>query len=261
MLGDPVEQVQAPAMLNALFAELELDAVLVPMRVRAHDLRDVVHGLQRMTNLDGLLITVPHKVSVVGLADAASPAVDLSGSANAMRRQADGRWYADNFDGAGFIAGLHAAGHSPKGKRVTLVGAGGAGSAIAPALMEAGADTLAVCELDPAKSATMLARLDAHWPGRVTVSTTPELATAEIVVNATPLGLRQDDPLPFDPSALPDGALVADIIMKPRETALLRAAAALGHAVHYGAPMLESQVDLYRSFFRLDEAPRKGGQS
>ena len=252
VLGDPVAQVRSPAMMNPLFARLGIDAVLVPVHVTPDHLASVVGGLRRVGNVDGIFVTVPHKVAVVGLADRCSPMVAITGSANALRREADGSWYAENFDGSGFVTGLVGAGHDPKGSRVALVGAGGAGSAIAAALLAAGADRLSVCDPDTAKLGGLRARLDARWPGRTAVSTAPRLAGADIVVNATPLGLKPDDPLPLRPELLPAGSVVADIIMAPKETRLLREASALGHHVHYGLHMLDGQLDSYRAFFGLD---------
>ncbi|MFC0106111.1 shikimate dehydrogenase family protein [Kibdelosporangium aridum] len=256
VLGDPVVQVRAPALLNSLFTCLGVDAVLVPVHVQPCHLGEVVRGLQRVGNLDGMLVTVPHKIEARVFADAVSPAVTLSGSTNALRREPDGRWFADNFDGAGFVLGLRANGFDPAGKRVSLVGAGGAGGAIAAALLEAGVDHLAVCDRDEVILAALGSRMHAAYPNRVSLGTQPRLAAMDLVVNATPLGLRADDALPLDVMALSAGTVVADIIMKPRETALLRAAAARGHVVHHGEHMLTHQLDLYREFFRLDEAAR-----
>jgi shikimate dehydrogenase len=251
VLGDPVTQVQSPALLNPLFAELGIDAVLVPVHARPADLERIVGGLRRVGNIDGIFVTVPHKAAVVALADRCGPMVEIAGSANALRREADGSWYAENFDGLGFVAGLVGAGHDPRGRRVTLVGAGGAGSAIAAALLAAGADRLSACDPDAQRLTGLRSRLDAHWPGRTVTSVRPHLDGADIVVNATPLGLHSDDPLPFRPDLLAAGSVVADIIMAPRETRLLREAAALGHSVHYGIHMLAGQVDSYRAFFGL----------
>ncbi|MDQ7807662.1 NAD(P)-binding domain-containing protein [Amycolatopsis sp. A133] len=251
VLGDPVVQVQSPGLMNPLFAELGVDAVLVPVHAEPRHLERIVDGLKCAGNVDGIFVTVPHKAAVAGLADRRSPMVEITGSANALRREADGRWYAENFDGTGFVAGLVEAGHDPKARRVALVGAGGAGSAIAAALLAAGADRLAVCDPDTAKLAALRARLNAHWPGRTSVSAEPDTDGADIVVNATPLGLRPGDPLPFRPDRLAPRTVVADIVMKPRETRLLREAAALGHRVHYGIHMLDGQLDSYRDFFGL----------
>lgn len=251
VLGDPVGQVQSPALLNPVFARLGIDAVLVPVHAKPEHLHEIVGGLRRMGNVDGVFVTVPHKAAIVALADRHSPMVQLAGSANALRREADGSWYAENFDGVGFVAGLVGAGHDVEGCRVALVGAGGAGSAVAAALLAAGADRITVCDPDSARLDALRSRLDVHWPGRTVTSAQPLLDGAGIVVNATPLGLHPDDPLPVRPELLPPGAVVADIIMKPRDTRLLRAAAALGHQLHHGFHMLDGQLDSYRAFFGL----------
>ncbi|MGQ5640819.1 MULTISPECIES: shikimate dehydrogenase family protein [unclassified Streptomyces] len=251
VLGDPVAQVQAPALMNPVLAELNLDAVVVPVHARPQHLETVVRGLQRMENLDGMFVTVPHKVAVRGLADRCGPTVDIVGSANVLRREADGGWLAENFDGSGFVAGLVGAGHAPEGGRAALVGAGGAGSAIAAALLAAGVERLSVYDTDTAKLTALAARLDRHWPGRVHVLSGPHLRDVDIAVNATPLGLHADDPLPFSLESLPRDCVVADIIMKPRETRLLREAVARGHRIHHGIHMLEGQLNSYRAFFDL----------
>ncbi|MGW6289919.1 shikimate dehydrogenase family protein [Streptomyces sp. NPDC055107] len=251
VLGDPVTQVQSPGLLNPLFARLGIDAVLVPVHVRPADLATVVRGLQRVGNLDGLFVTVPHKAAAALLADRRSPTVEITGSANALRREPDGAWLAENFDGSGFVSGLGRAGHRPKGARVALVGAGGAGSAIAAALLDAGVTRLTITDPDTPRLTSLVDRLAAHWPGRVRAAGRPALADSDIAVNATPLGLRPDDPLPFPPDALPPGAVVADIIMKPRDTRLLREATAQGLHAHHGHHMLTGQLDSYRAFFGL----------
>ncbi|MDJ0461606.1 NAD(P)-binding domain-containing protein [Streptomyces sp. H27-C3] len=256
VLGDPVAQVRAPSLLNPLFAHLGINAVLLPVHVRPDSFADVFRGLRRMENLDGILITIPHKAAALHLADEVSPAAEAAGAVNALRREPDGRWTGENFDGIGFVSGLVAAGHLPKGKHVALMGAGGAGSAIAAALLAAGAARLSLCDPDADKLEALVARLERHWPGRTTGAAKPVLDDADIVVNATPLGMRADDPLPFSPQALRPHCVVADVIMKPRETALLKAAAALGHPILHGAHMLDHQLGLYRTFFRLDKSSR-----
>jgi shikimate dehydrogenase len=249
VLGDPVEQVRAPALLNRQFAVQGADIVVIPVHVRPDDLETVVRGLQRTANLVGLLVTVPHKVNALRFADVRSEAAELAGGANALRRSDDGSWHADNFDGAGFCAGLVEAGHPPRGKRVVLVGAGGAGAAIAPALLGADVGHLVLHDADEARMKEVAGRMDLHWPGRVSTATNPDVHAADMVVNATPLGMRPGDALPFDPAALRPDALVADIVMKPRETRLLRKAAELGRPLLHGEPMLRHQMALYRSYF------------
>jgi shikimate dehydrogenase len=253
IIGDPVAQVQAPTLMNAMFAQRGVDAVMVAVHVTPGHFDSVVTGLQQIGNFDGLLITVPHKIAVLQHADHAGPAAQLAGSANALRREPDGTWLCDNFDGAGFVAGLRRAGHEPAGKIVALVGAGGAGAAIAAALVQAGVGRLSITDADAGKASALAGRLDAHTSGAVRACATAALDHAEIAINATPMGLRPADPLPFEPQALPGGALVVDIIMKPAETRLLQVAAARGLATHPGLPMLLEQAELYWRFFGLPQ--------
>ncbi len=247
VLGDPVTQVRAPELLNPVLAGF--DAVLVPLHVRPDDLAGTLAGLARVRNLDGLLVTVPHKAAVCRLAAAAGPAAALAGTANALRRRPSGGWFAENFDGLGFVRGLTAAGHAVSGRRFGLAGAGGAGSAIAVALLDAGAAGVAVSDVDAGRRDALVARLEGVAPGRIHAVSPAAVTDADVVVNATPLGMRPDDRLPFDPAAAAPGTLVVEIIMKPRETELLRKAAESGLAVHHGSHMLDQQVGCYRDFF------------
>lgn len=250
VLGDPVAQVMAPAMMNRLFAERSVDAVLVPVEVATNDLDTVVDGLKRIGNLDGFLVTVPHKLALCRHADGLSDAARLAGSVNAMRREADGTWSGDNFDGEGFVRGLLDAGHSVTGKHYTLVGAGGAGVSIAAAVLQAGAAALSVHDIDRSRAEALVARLDERRPGLARTVGAPD-PRSDVVVNATPLGLRDGDPLPFALDGLCADTVIADIIMKPAETRLLREAAARGLGTHPGLPMLSEQIPLYREFFRI----------
>ncbi|MFJ6987253.1 MULTISPECIES: shikimate dehydrogenase family protein [unclassified Streptomyces] len=260
VLGDPVAQVRAPGLLNALFARTGTDAVLVPLHVTPADLATVLRGLRALRNLDGVLVTVPHKIEVCRYADELAPAARLAGSANALRRNPDGTWRADNFDGAGFVHALRAHGHDPAGAEVALFGAGGAGRALACALLTSGVRRLHLFDPDATHREDLLTRLTELRPGWAREGTDEALARVDLAVNASPLGMRPGDPLPFAPDRLPPHGTVADLVMKPAETALLRAAAAAGRPVVPGGPVLDSQVALYRDFFGLTgDAPPEGG--
>lgn len=250
VLGDPIVQAMAPAMMNRLFAERGVDAVLVPVEVSPSDLDAVVDGMKRIGNLDGFLVTVPHKLALRHLADHLSDAAKLAGSVNAMRRESDGTWSGDNFDGVGFVRGLRGADRLVAGKRFTLVGAGGAGVSIAAAVLQAGASALSIVDTDRSRAEALVARLNKRWPDIARTARAPDPAS-HVVVNATPLGLREADSLPFALDGLRAEAVIADIIMKPAETQLLREAAARGFSTHPGLPMLSEQIPLYREFFRI----------
>ncbi len=253
MLGHPIAQAKAPPMMNQLFVQLGVDAVMVPVQASPQALPGVLAALRRIDNMDGMLVTIPHKFAVCDGVERLSPAVQLAGSANALRRAADGAWEADNFDGRGFVAGLQAEGWEPAGTVIGLVGAGGAGVAIAAALVMAGIASIRVRDVRAGQAEQLVRRLNAHRAGVAQVEPDgTDWAGADIMINATPLGLRSGDPLPFDPLVLPKDTLIADIIMKPRETRLLQCALGRGMPVLHGEHMLSHQIDMYRRFFLGD---------
>ena len=254
ILGDPVAQVRAPTIFNDIFRRAQRDAVMVAMRVAAPNLAATFAGLKHAENLRGIALAIPHKGPMLDLADAASDMARIVGATNAVRRNADGQWYADMFDGTGFVNGLVAAGHAIAMRRALLVGAGGGGSAIAAALLERDVGHLRVADIDQARAAALVARLGQRWPGRVDVAATSDPAGADLVINASPVGLNPTDPLPLDPARVDAGALVADIIMKPPQTPLLEAATQGGHPTYRGIQMFANQIRLYAEFFGFADA-------
>jgi shikimate dehydrogenase len=259
ILGDPVAQVQAPQIFNEIFRRAQRDAVMVALHVSAANLATTFAGLKHIANLRGISLAIPHKAPMLALVDQTSDMAQVVGATNAVRRNPDGRWFADMFDGMGFVNGLVGAGHPIKDRNVLLVGAGGGGSAIAAALLQQGVAQLRIADIDTARVNAFVARLAARWPGRVAVAANADPAGADLVINASPMGLRPDDPLPIDPARLDAGALVADIIMKPPETALLKAATARGNPTHRGILMFAGQIRPYAEFFGFADALAKIG--
>lgn len=254
ILGHPISQVQAPRWMNGVFLDKNVDAVMVPIQISPAALGGVVESLKHIDNLDGLLVTIPHKFAVCEHVDRIGDAARLAGSANALRRAADGAWEGENFDGEGFIAGLRAQECEPGGKHVCLAGAGGAGVAIAAALLRAGVASISIDDVRTAQAEQLVARLNAHQAGVAAHVSHGAWTDPDIVVNATPVGLRAEDPLPFELERFDQHTVVADIIMKPRDTKLLRYALERGFRVFYGESMLLHQIELYRRFF-LDGLP------
>ena len=258
IIGDPIAQVRSPEVFAALFAARGIDAVMVPMRVAPADLETALSGLAAIANLEGLIATVPHKIACARLARALGPVARLAGGANALRRHPDGGFEGEMFDGIGFVAALRAAGEDPAGKRVLVVGAGGVGSAIAAALLREGPARLALVDVARERAQALADRLrGAGGATAVEVASTPEPAGFEIVVNATPLGMRPDDGLPLDPERVDPGALVADVIMKPPRTRLLERAASRGCRVLEGRHMLDRQAPLIADYFGLGCPPSR----
>jgi len=249
VLGDPVAQVQAPAIFNRVFQRFGVDAVLVPAQVRADRLNSFAHEVLAAGNIDGLWLTIPHKTTLVPVLAQMDHCAQVAQSVNAVRRTAAGALEGALFDGLGLVAALRHFGIAPEGLRVLLLGAGGAGAAIAAALLDHGVAHLALHDLGT-RAAELAHRLQAGTADRVSVQGA-DPAGFDLVVHATPLGLRADDPLPFDVSRLDAGAKVLDILMKPQATPLLQACAARGIEAHPGFEMLVQQVPLYLDFFGM----------
>lgn len=244
ILADPITHVRTPETFNALMADRRLDAVLVPLHVTAGNLAAVIDGLRGVANLAGLVVTVPHKTAMPALCDTISADARLAGAVNIVRREPDGRLHGDILDGKGFVAGLRQNGVDPAGRRVFLAGAGGAASAIALALVEAGAGRLGIYNRTGERARNLADRLYASGSNTEIYATDNSPAGYDIVINATSLGLGADDPLPFATAQLTPRQIVAEIIMKPEWTPLLLEAKARGCHIVKGAPMLDCQLAL-----------------
>ncbi len=248
ILADPIAHVRTPALFNALLEEAGVDGVMVPIHVASNELASLWQGLRAMKSLGGLVVTVPHKSAILDLCDEVGDAARAIGAANVVRRTDDGHMICDMYDGKGFLEGMRAQGRDPAGRSVLLVGAGGAASAIAFALAEAGVESLTIANRTEAKAADLVARLSRHYPdGRFAVGQAVA-GGHDIVVNGTALGLRPDDPLPIDLEGAGSDTIVADIIMKPEVTPLLAAARDAGLTTHGGIHMLRAQLRLLAEF-------------
>jgi shikimate dehydrogenase len=228
---------------------------MIPMHVAADGLATAFAGLRRIKNLGGVVVTVPHKTAALALCDAVSSRARQVGAINAVRREPDGRLVGDMFDGLGFVAGLERAGISVRGSRVYLAGAGGAANAIAFVLADAGAAELTIANRTVAKAEDLLRRLRQFYPRLPRRLGSADPSGHELIVNATSLGLKQDDPLPLDVRRLTPGMTVAEIIMQPELTQLLAAAQASGCRIHLGRPMLDCQIELMASFMGIIAEP------
>jgi shikimate dehydrogenase len=257
MLAHPIEHVRAPEVLNPIFAARGIDAVMVPLHVLPDDFVAAWETFRRMRNLGGLVVSVPFKELALRLSDEADEAAAEMGAANTVRREADGRMVAANFDGAGFLAGVLDDGRAAAGRHALLIGAGGAGSAIAFSLVRAGVRSLRIADIDAKRAETLAARVKARHPAAAVTAGGNDPRGCDLIINATPCGLHPEtDPLPLDPDRLAPQMLVVDIVMKPRTTPLLAAAAARGCPIRYGAGMLDGQSELMLAFMHL--APRGG---
>jgi shikimate dehydrogenase len=246
-IGDPIAQVKSPAGITQGFAARGKDAIMIPLQVKPADVEDFFRLARKLPNLDGIVITVPHKPVAFRYCGTTTDRARVLEVCNVMRRNPDGRWHGDMTDGGGFTGALKRSGFDPKGKRALQVGAGGAGSALALALCMEGASALSLCDTDTAKRDALIARLARHGH-RVTALDKADPTGHDLVVNATPAGMKESDPSPVDIAKLDGKMFVADIITMPLLTPLLAAAQARGCRTQNGQDMFNAQGDFITDF-------------
>ena len=251
VISHPADHVRAPMVFNPHFAAAGLSHVMVPIDAPPEQLEAIINGLRAMQNFGGLAVTIPHKMALADLCDSLGTAAQLTGAVNAVRFNDNGSMHGDNFDGAGFVAGCLGNGFEVAGKDILLIGAGGAARAIAAALSDAGVNWLHIANRSGEK-AEDLVELLRHKTG-FTRAAAVALADcdgcdADMIINSTSLGLKDDDALPLALDNLRADTVIADIIMVPAETKWLTAARDAGLKVHYGRHMLDYQMNLIGKF-------------
>lgn len=248
-LGYPTESFKAPMIYNPWFDKQGIDAVVMPMGVKAEDYPEVFAQLFKLTNIRGALVTMPHKITTMSLVDETTPTAKIAGACNAVLKRADGTLVGDQFDGAGFVRGVQRKGRSLDGARVLVSGSGGVGSAIAASLAAANVAEMALFDAHGASAEALAGRLRAHYPKLQVTTGSNDPAGFDLVVNATPLGMKEGDPLPFDIDRIAPSTFVGEVVMKSEYTPLLRAARDKGCAVQVGTDMLFEMIPAYLEFF------------
>ncbi len=247
-IGYPTHSFKAPMIYNPYFEQAGIDAVVVPMGVRAEDYAAFLPAIFNMENLAGALITMPHKVTTVAMLDEVSPTVKVAGACNAVKR-VNGKLVGDMFDGEGFVRGVLRKGLRLQGASCLVVGAGGVGCAITASLAQAGVAKLALFDVNTDSCNGLAARLKDNYP-RLSVSVgSNDPAGFDLVVNATPMGMGKGDPLPMDVSRIAPTTFVGEVVMKTEMTAFLQEAKNRGCRVQIGTDMLYEQIPAYLEFF------------
>jgi shikimate dehydrogenase len=250
-IGYPTHSFKSPMIYNPYFEHVGVNVVVVPMGCQTPDYPAFLKSVFTLTNVRGALITMPHKVVTVGLLDDVTPTVKVAGACNAVKRLPDGRLVGDQFDGAGFVRGVQRKGLNLSGARVLVVGSGGVGCAIAASLAGAGVAAISLFDVNTASAEALGQRIRDHHPA-ITVSTgSNDPAGFDLVVNATPMGMNEGDPLPLDVTRLQPHTFVGEVVMRTETTAFLAAARARGCPVQVGSDMLFEQIPAYLEFFGL----------
>jgi shikimate dehydrogenase len=250
-IGFPTHAFKAPMIYNPYFEQQGINALVVPMGCQAEDYPVFLRAIFKLSNIRGALITMPHKVSTLTLVDEVLPAAAIAGACNAVRLGSQGQLQGDMFDGEGFVRGVLRKGFKLQGARVLVVGAGGVGSAIAASLAAAGVAAISLFDMNPAAAEALAGRLRAHYPALEVATGSNDPAGHALVVNATPMGMNEGDPLPMDVSRIAPGTFVGEVVMRTEMTAFLNAAQKRGCPVQVGSDMLFEQIPAYLEYFNL----------
>lgn len=255
LLGDPVQQARSPALFNNIFEAAHLDRLCVALHVAAGGLVPAFAGLKEIANLDALLITTPHKRAIVPLLDQLSETSRKIGAVNVASRDGTGKWTGATFDGEGTVLGLRWENVEVGGKRVLLVGAGGAGRAIAIALARACAASIVILDTIDAAAADLASIV--HLTNASCTSTTNATAVDQfdICINASSVGMKGETELPIEARWLVPGTCILDLTGEPEQTALGRTAMARGCRVFGGRLVHEGQAVLAARFLGFDFIP------
>ncbi len=243
IIGDPIVQVGSPRLYTERFRAAGRNAILVPFHVLPDRFEETVRGLKALANLDGLVVTVPYKARIVPFVDRLMPMGERVGAINVMRRDRDGKWTGDMFDGRGLVEAVRRAGHRLEGRRVMLIGAGGVGSAISVALAEAGAASITISDVEPTRAKALADRVARLFPACRATAGVPTAEGHDMIVNASPVGMAAADGMPAPLGPLAPSTLVFDVVVKSEPTPLMRHARSFGCPTFGGYAMMETQVD------------------
>lgn len=247
IVGHPIAQVRAPQMWSELFRHNNIDIVCVPLHVRPENLDGFLLTMKSLENLAGLIVTVPHKPAAVLSVSHPTERAELVGAVNILRLDSAGDWHGDIVDGAGFVAGLLARGQRVAGRRALVVGAGGVGTAIAVALAQAGVAEVAVSDVALDRAELLVSKIAVT--GVSARVSDPDAHGFDLVVNASPVGMKADDPLPIRCEHLGPDAIAADVVMYPGSTKFLTVAQERGCFVQPGSYMMDHQISVMAEFF------------
>ncbi|WP_332742667.1 shikimate dehydrogenase family protein [Hydrogenophaga sp.] len=260
-VANPIAQVMAPQALNLIFSRFDVDAVCVPIWINEQQFDSFVTSALVAGNVRGMLVSIPHKTRLTKLLDRVDAAARLAGAANAVRRSGDAALEGALFDGSGFVGALRHHGVDLAGRRALLLGAGGAGLAIASALASFSDGPVQLAVFDTAvERASHLVEVLKTVPSVRTsahVATSNDPSGFDLVINTTPLGLNANDPMPFDPLRLERSATVIDILMKSQPTPIERACLDRGIRAFSGHEMMVQQIPDYLDFFGYDTVAKE----
>ena len=251
LLAHPVDHVKAPAFMNPEFQRIGLDWFLTPMHVRPENLEDAVRGLQKIDNLLGINLTIPHKERMAELCDELGFNAKRTRTVNAVRFD-NGKLIGEMFDGVGLLIGQKKNGIDVAGRTALILGAGGAGRAIAFSYQDEGVTRLGIYNRSIRRAEKLVADIKKSFPDAIVEVVSNDPTGFDIICNCTSLGLHEGDPMPLKADKLTANMSVIDIIAV-RETELMSAASARGCKVIGGVPMAVGQLSAFAKFFNPEK--------
>jgi shikimate dehydrogenase len=246
VIGSPVRHSLSPVIHAAAFDAAGRDWAFVAFEV-APGVGAAAVAAMRALGIRGLAVTTPHKEDVIAALDEVDDAARHLRSVNTVVLRPDGTTFGASTDGDGLVASVLASGHAVAGVRAAVVGAGAAARAIVEALGRAGAAEIAVVNRTTAR-----AEQAAALSTVARVGSAADVTRADLVVHATSVGMGDPAAMALDPGGLRSGQVVVDIVYHPRETALLRAARAVGAVTVDGLGMLVHQAALQQRWWTGD---------
>lgn len=268
VIGWPVEQSLSPAMHNAAYEAMGLNWAYLPFAVPDENALFSLLEAARRIGVVGLNVTMPFKRSVLELCDEVAMLAEIAGAVNTIHC-ADGRLIGYNTDGRGLLESLEQdAGFSPAGTSVAILGAGGAAGAAVAGLVLARVASLSIVNRDMGSAEALIGRIECHLRGIEATAQPFEgsgidaVRSADLVINATPLGMRPNDPSPVPADWLREGQLVLDMVYRAEPTALMTEATRVGARALNGLGMLVAQgalaIDIWAGAERAEaRAPRE----
>lgn len=251
LIGHPVQQVKTPGPINRWFVENGIDAVILPIDIKGDGVPAFLEAVRQMPNCIGCSVTMPHKQIAYLRCDSLTESARLTGAVNIIRRTKSGKLQGHMVDGDAMVAALKGNGVAIAGRSTVLVGAGGAGAAIAFSLAEAGVSALTIVDISSERSGRLVNSLAGKYPQiHLKCSVTSE-DQFDIAINASPAGMEASDPLPLSLNYVKKTGMVADAITKPATTKWLYMASEQGIRIQMGAEMALAQLPLQLEFWDL----------
>lgn len=248
MIGDPIAQVATPVIWNEAFQSEKKNCICVPIHLKDQGLGSFVAWVRHAENVPGFLSTIPHKNSLPALCDHVRAEVEFLGVANTVSKKYDGQLECAMFDGEGMIRAIEAVGGVIEDSTILIIGCGAAGGAIAFEALQKGARTICLIDRMPDTATHLVKKLQGRFKDKTIKIYDPSDISFEFIINASPLGSRPNDELPYDLKMVSPNSIIADAVTEPCPTNWVAQANTQGFITVNGNNMAAAQADAMRLY-------------